>query len=161
MKTRFTLALLAVLLVGITPLAAQETPSTMAKAYDSLAKSILDLRQAEEDFVRAILHGHYHGAKMLMERGAHQKAAAEMALFANEGDNAVGGVRKRLIEGGHHHNAAGEEAGIYEPGYVIVTKAWKQAMLESSRAMQQAQDEMARKAAWKSFAAIAADLVGE
>ncbi len=41
-----------------------------------------------------------------------------MALFANEGDNAIAGIRKRLVEGGHHHNAAGEEQGIFEEGYV-------------------------------------------
>ena len=161
MKARAFLVVTAVLVVaGLTlPAHAQETPGTMVTAYDTLAKLILNARQAEEDFVRAILDGHFHGAKMYMKRGAHQEAAAEMALFANEGDNAVAGVRKRLLEGGHHHNAAGEEADIYEPGYVIVTKEAKQRMLAASSALRQAQDADARDEAWADFEAVAADFL--
>jgi hypothetical protein len=147
--------LVAILGLVALPGLAQETPAPMVKAYDTLAKIILEVRQAEEDYVRAILDGHYHGAKMLVKRGAYAEAAANMALFANEGDNAVAGIRKRLIEGGHHHNAAGEEAGIYEPGYVIVTKEGKQKMLEASKDMKVAKDEAAAKAAWKAFSALA------
>jgi hypothetical protein len=150
---------IAALVAPAAPATAQETPGSMVAAYDTLAKVILEVRQAEKDYVRAILDGHFHGAKMLMKRGAHAEAAAEMALFANEGDNAVGGVRKRLIEGGHHHNAAGEEAGIYEPGYVLVTKEGKQKMLAASTAMRQAADDDARKQAWQDFAAVAEELL--
>lgn len=154
MRNAVLLTLLAVL-VWAAPGMAQETPGAMVQAYDTLAKVILDVRQAEEDYIRAVLDGHFHGAKMLMEREKFGRAAAEMALFANEGDNAIGGVRKRLVEGGHHHNAAGEEAGIYEPGYVIITKEAKQKMLQASTAMRQAQDAAAREAAWKEFAEVA------
>ena len=150
-----TCLLVCVLGLMALPTLAQETPGPMVAAYDSLAKVILDLRQTEEDYVRAILDGHYHGAKMLMKRGAFEEAAANMALFANEGDNAVAGVRKRLIEGGHHHNAAGEEAGIYEPGYVIVTREAKEKMLKASKDMKVAKDEAAREAAWKDFSTLA------
>ena len=143
------------------PAVAQQTPPTMVQAYDTLAKIILEVREAEADYVTAILAGHYHGAEILMQRGKPEAAAAEMALFANEGDNAVGGIRKRLIEGGHHHNAAGEEAGIYEPGYVIVTKEAKQKMLAASSAMRQAEDGGARTAAWEDFAAVAKPLLGK
>jgi len=151
------IALLALVLA--IPAAAQQTPPTMVQAYDALATTILDLRDAEADYVKAILAGHYHGAEILMQRGKYEASAAEMALFANEGDNAVGGVRKRLIEGGHHHNAAGEEAGIYEPGYVIVTREAKQQLLAASSAMRQAKDDAGRKAAWKSFETVAKPLI--
>ena len=159
---RFSTILITILaLMLVVPAVAQKTPSAMVQAYDSLAKIILDARQAESDYVKAILAGHYHGAEVLMQRGDYEGAAAEMALFANEGDNAVGGVRKGLIEGGHHHNAAGEEAGIYEPGYVIVTKEAKQKILAASSAMRQAKDEQARTAAWKDFEAAAKPLIGK
>jgi hypothetical protein len=79
--------------------------------------------------------------------------------FANEGDNAIGGVRKRLLEGGHHFNAEGEEQGIFEPGYVVVNREAKQKLLASSSALRQAKDEMARKAAWDDFAKVAKPLL--
>ena len=66
---------------------------------------------------------------------AIEALAADVAQLATEGDNAVGAVRKRLLQGGHHHNAAGEAQGIYDEGFVIVTKAAKQRLLESSRAI--------------------------
>src|SRR5262245_47490789 len=93
------------------PARAQAHPPTPAKSYESLATIILGARQAEEDLVKAILEVHRGAAATKFQSGDFAGAAAEMALFANEGDNAVGGVRKRLLEGGHHHNAAGEEKG--------------------------------------------------
>lgn len=146
---------IAVLALAALPTLAQETPPATVAAYDSLAKVILDVRQAESDFIRALLAGHYHGAEILFKSGRYEDAAAEMALFANEGDNAIGGVRKRLIEGGHHHNAAGEAAGIYETGYVIVTIEGKQQMLAASKELRQAKNDAQRKAAWDEFNAIA------
>ena len=82
-----------------------------------------------------------------------------MALFANEGDNQIGGIRKRLLEGGHHHNAEGEAKGIYEEGYVIVTKAAKKSCLDAVAALQTAKDDAGRKAAWDAFEAASAPLV--
>jgi hypothetical protein len=96
---------------------AQETPTSIVTAYDSLADTILALRMTEHSFVKAMLDGHHHAAMVRYQQGNFAAAAAEMALFANEGDNAIGGVRKRLLEGGHHFNAAGEEQGLFEPGF--------------------------------------------
>ncbi|MGB5295598.1 MAG: hypothetical protein WBP34_11645 [Thermoanaerobaculia bacterium] len=157
---RLLLVLVAVALIAM-PGMAQKTPSSMVAAYDSLAKIILNVLQAEEDFVRAMLDGHYHGAKALMKQGKYDEAAAEMALFANEGDNAIAGIRKRLVEGGHHHNAAGEEQGIFEEGYVLVTREAKKNMLAASTAMRQAKDDVAREAAWKEFSTTAQEILAE
>jgi hypothetical protein len=160
MKRIATATVLALAVLAL-PSLAQETPGTMVTAYDTLAKVILDVRQAEKDYVRAVLDGHYHGAQMYMNRSKPDKAAAEMALFANEGDNAMAGVRKRLVEGGHHHNAAGEEAGIYEEGYVLVTKKAKQKALAASKAMREAQDDAAREAAWSDFEEVAKKMLAK
>lgn len=156
MKTnlKLLLALVVVALMAV-PGMAQKTPSSMVAAYDSLAKIVLNVRQAEADLVKAMLDGHFHGAEALMRQGRYDEAAAEMALFANEGDNAIAGIRKRLVEGGHHHNAAGEEQGIYEEGYVVVTREGKKTMLAASTAMRQAKDDVARQAAWKEFSDVA------
>jgi len=139
------------LLCSVLPASAQETPPSIVTAYDSLADTILDLRQAEEDFVRALLDGHLHAARALEAQGQWEGTAAQMALFANEGDNAIGGVRKRLLAGGHHFNAEGEEQGIFEPGYVVVTKEAKRKLLAASTALRQAGDDAARMAAWSDF----------
>lgn len=160
MKTRITLVVLAVVLLAV-PTMAQKTPEKVVAAYDALANIILDMREAEYDFVVALLDGHLHGAKVLYKKGDYEGAAAEMAMFANEGDNAVGGVRKRLLEGGHHFNAEGEEQGVFEPGYVVVNREAKQKLLAASVALRQAKDDMARKAAWDDFAKVAKPLLNE
>ncbi len=94
-----------------------------------------------------------------MEKGDPTRAAAEVALFANEGDNAVGGIRKRLLEGGHHHHAADEAKGIYEEGYVHVTRAAKKECLAASMDLQKATDDAGRAAAWKRFQVAAATVL--
>src|SRR6185295_5003854 len=91
-----------------------ETKKSLVATYDSLADTILGAKKSEHNLVIAILESHHHAAQRAMRDGKYDDAAAEMALFANEGDNAVGGVRKRLVEGGHHHNAEGEEKGVYD-----------------------------------------------
>lgn len=141
------------------PLAAQKTPDSLATAYDALADSILALRAAEDGFVRAILDDHYRGAKRSMAREEYDRAAAEMALFATEGDNAVAGIRKRLVEGGHHHNADDGEDGVYETGFVVVTRKAKKKLLEASAAMRQATTDDTRKTAWADFDAVAGKLL--
>jgi len=148
-------------LAGALLVVAQETPKSMVDTYDTLADAILAVKKTEENFVRGMLDGHRHGAQAYFAAGDYEKAAAEMALFGNEGDNAVAGVRKRLLEGGHHHNADGEAKGIYEPGYVVVTKKAKQEILAASAALRAAGDDAARKAAWDSFAKVADSLAGE
>jgi len=155
---KLMLVLGAVMLISI-PSLAQKTPPPMVGTYEALADAILGLREAESDFVLSILDHHFRAAERAMNAGDSELAAAQMALFANEGDNAVGGVRKRLIEGGHHHNAAGEEQGIYEEGYVIITRKAKRQALDASKAMREAKDDVARQAAWSSFQAVALELV--
>jgi hypothetical protein len=125
------------------------TPPEMVEAYDAVADAILAADKAEDKIVRAILAATYAHAQAELARarqalkdndlGAARAAAENLAAavgqIGTEGDNAVARVRKRLIEGGHHHNAAGEAQGIYDEGYVIVTKVAKQAFLESSKAL--------------------------
>ena len=141
------------------PAAAQSTPPSMAQAYEALADVILGARAAEANLVRALLDGHRRAAETAFQSGDFAAAAAEMALFANEGDNAVGGVRKRLIEGGHHHNADGEQKGIYDPGFVIVTKVAKQAALAASANLRKATTDAERQAAWAEFAKVAGEML--
>jgi len=140
---------------------AQQTPPSLVAAYDSLADSILAVRAAEEDLVRALLDGHRHAAEALMKQGDWEGVAAQIALFANEGDNAVAGVRKRLVEGGHHHNSAGEEQGIYEEGYVVVTRQAKKQILDLSATIRRAEDDATRQKAWAAFTTAAEQLLAK
>lgn len=157
-QTLSTLILLAALLP--LPALGQETPTSIVTAYESLADTILAVRRAESGFVKAMLDGHHHAAQQLAEKGDWAGAAAQMALFANEGDNAIAGVRKRLLEGGHHFNAAGEEAGLFEEGYVIVTREAKAKILAVVSDLRRAGDDEARKAAWTTFDEVAKKLLG-
>ena len=149
----FALALLAL------PVAAQKTPKPLTDAYDALADTILSMRDAESSLVRSVLDYHYRRAERAKEAGDWGQVAAEMALFATEGDNTVGGIRKRLLEGGHHFNAAGEEAGEFEEGFVIVTRKAKKKILDASAAVRG--DEAGREEAWASFDKIAMGLLGD
>lgn len=151
----------AALLAAASFAVGQETARDLVSSYDSLADVILGAKKTEKNLVRAILQGHRAHARAAMERGDAAAAAAGMALFANEGDNAVGGIRKRLLEGGHHHNAEGEAKGIFEPGFVIVTRAAKKDCLDASMALQRAADAAGREAAWNRFEAVAAELLGK
>ena len=149
---------LATTLISVVP-RSQSTPAPMVATYDSLANAILAIKRTEADYVRSLLDGHYHAASAYAGREEFGKAAAEMALFANEGDNAIGGVRKRLLEGGHHHNADGEAKGIYEPGYVIITREAKSQALALSAEMRGVSDAAAAKSVWGKFEAIAGPLL--
>ena len=171
---------LVALVVG-RPAAAQPstesaTPPEMVATYNTLADSILAVKVTEENLVRTILAAaHAHGQAQLARAraaiAANDMAAAKTALealaaavaqMATEGDNSVAAVRKRLIEGGHHHNAAGEAQGIFDPGYVIVTKAAKQKLLDSSRAIGQmaaGPKAAALDAEWKKIQAVVTELL--
>jgi len=153
-----TLAATLTLLAATVVASAQETPRPAVRTYRSLADAILAVKKTEANFVKNMLAGHVEAARMHKRSDEWAKAAAEVALFANEGDNAIGGVRKRLLEGGHHHNAAGEAQGIYEPGYVIITKANKRDVLALSATLRSG-DEAARTDAWRTFRDLAASLV--
>lgn len=154
----------SILLTGLglaTSGAPQATPKPTVATYSSLADAILALHRTEEEFVRALLDGHYQAARSAREHGMHEQAAAEMALFANEGDNAIGGVRKKLLDGGFNHNAAGESKGIFDPGYVLVTKKIKEGALAAAAAMRAAKDDAARAKAWSDFSALAEPLLAK
>ncbi len=143
----------AVTLAGAAPAPAADkapaTPAEMVAAYDALADTILGANKAEDKLVRAILAATYGHAQSELGRAraalkagdaAGAKAAVEnlataVGQLGTEGDNAVAGVRKRLLEGGHHHNAAGEAQGLFDEGYVVITKAAKTAFLDSSKAL--------------------------
>jgi hypothetical protein len=125
------------------------TPPEMVASYEALADTILGAKKTEDKLVRAILAATYGHAQAELARArqalkandtttaraAVENVAAAVGQIGTEGDNAVAGVRKRLLEGGHHHNAAGEAQGIFDEGYVVVTKAAKQAFLASSKAI--------------------------
>jgi hypothetical protein len=125
------------------------TPGEMVAAYDALADTILGANKTERKLVLSILSATYAHAQAELARArdalkagdagsagvAVENLAAAVGQIATEGDNAVAGIRKRLLEGGHHANSEGEAQGIYDAGYVIVTKAAKQDFLGSSRAL--------------------------
>ncbi len=157
MKIKLLPPLLA--LTALAFAAPQQTPKSLAGAYDALADAILAVKETETEFVRSILDHHHQAAQGFVKAGDSEHAAAEIALFANEGDNAINGVRKRLLEGGHHHNAEGEAQGIFDPGFVIITKKAKEEGLAISAAMRQAKADAERKAAWDKFAALAGPLL--
>lgn len=146
----------AALLAPCAPAAAQgatepATPSEMVTTYQALADGILALKRTEEELVRSILAATYAHAQVELARArqaitsndarAAQQSleglAASVAQLGTEGDASVAVVRKRLLDGGHHHNAAGEAQGLFDEGFVIVTRAAKQKFLESSRAIGQ------------------------
>jgi len=125
------------------------TPPEMVATYNTLADAILAVKKTEANLVRSILDATYAHARIHLERARQAikagdprssqaslaNLAAAVAQLGTEGDSAVGAVRKRLLEGGHHHNAEGEAKGIYDEGYVIVTRAAKQVFLDASRAI--------------------------
>jgi hypothetical protein len=125
------------------------TPPEMVATYDALADAILGGIKTEKKLVRAILATTYAHAQVEAGRAraalkANDAAGAKAAIeglaaavgqIATEGDNAVAGVRKRLLEGGHHANAEGEAQGTFDEGYVVVSKVAKKSFLDSSQAL--------------------------
>jgi hypothetical protein len=154
-----SLAILITIACLAVPVVAQETPPSVTAAYDALADTILSVRAAELNFVAALLDGHRHAAQARAKNSDWQGAAAEIALFANEGDNAIAGVRKRLLEGGHHFNAEGEEQGVFEPGYVIVTREAKEELLAIAAALRQASTDDERHSVWMNFESVSTELL--
>jgi hypothetical protein len=125
------------------------TPKELVDTYDALADTILASHKTERKLVLSILAATYAQAQggvmsaagalkagdITSAKTAVQNVAAAVGQIATEGDNSVAGIRKRLLEGGHHANSEGEAQGIYEEGYVIVTKAAKKTFLDSSQAI--------------------------
>jgi hypothetical protein len=173
-----TAALAAALLLGLGFATAEphrgidtSTPASLVASYDSLADAILAVKTTEANLVRSILSTGYAHAQAGVERARAADAdrvrteletlAALVAQLGAEGDNAVAAVRKRLIEGGHHHHADGEAKGIYDTGYVIVTKAAKQQLLDASKSLATAKDRAALDAAWMRVEATWNDVLGK
>ncbi len=123
---------------------APATPPELVKSYETLADVILGAKHTEKNLVSAIVATTYGHAEAALARarakidagqearGELERLAAYVAQLGNEGDAAVAGVRKRLLEGGHHHNAKGEEQGLYDEGFVIVTRAAKKVFLDAA-----------------------------
>jgi hypothetical protein len=143
---------------------ATDTPPQLVATYDSLADTILGAKQAEWNLVHSILATTYSHAEATMEQVRSRMAAGQsageqiealatlVAQLGNEGDSSVAAIRKRLIEAGHHHNAAGEQQGIYDEGFVIVTKKAKKALLDSANAigkLAKSKDAAKLEAEWK------------
>ena len=160
MKRSIVVSVAALVALGSYALGAV-TQKPLVQTYDKIADSILAAKHSEKAVVGAILLSHRQGAATAAAAKKWDEVAAHLALWANEGDNAVGGIRKRLLEGGHHHHAAGEAQGLYEEGYVVVTRAAKQRLLESARALGQmaaAPKAEALAAEWQKVEAVYAEL---
>ena len=149
------------------------TQPELSATYATVADGILALKKSEANIVRAILAWSYGHAQMTLgqakskieakqdARAEVERLAALVGQLANEGDSTVAGIRKRLLDGGHHHNAAGEQQGIYDEGFVMVTRAARQALLESAGKigrMASAPDARALETEWqnvsKQYAAV-------
>jgi len=112
--------------------------------YGSLADAILANKQTEHNLVKSILAATYRHAEVTLAAAREaiksgrdakapiEKLAALVAQLGNEGDASVAAVRNRLLKGGHHHNAEGERQGIFDEGFVIVTRAAKKVFLDSA-----------------------------
>ena len=131
------------------------TDKSLVTTYDRIADGILAANHAETAVVKAILSNHRGSGAAAAAAGKWDEVAANVSLWANEGDNAVGGIRKRLLEGGHHHNAEGESKGVFEPGYVVVTSEAKKKALDLVSRIQGAKDDAARKGLWDEFTKLA------
>lgn len=142
------------------PVSAQETMPAMVDTYSALADTILSVRQAERDLARAVLESHRRAAVDKYAAGDYGGAAADIALFANEGDNAIAGVRKRLVAGGHHHHHSSDEnSSDFDPGFVIVDRASKAGLLDAAARLRKAPEEAAARDAWQSFVATSEALL--
>lgn len=143
------------------------TPPQLVETYDSLADAILAAKKTEWNLVHTILATTYSHAEGMakaalakLDQGADASSeiealAALVAQIGNEGDAGVAAIRKRLIEGGHHHHASGEQQGIYDPGFVIVTREAKKQFLDSSKSiarMAKSADAASLKSAWAEVA---------
>jgi hypothetical protein len=152
------------------------TPNELVATYRTLADAILSAKQTESNLVLSILataHGHAEAAiaEARAKTKAHQPAKAELERLAalvsqlgNEGDASVAAVRKKLLEGGHHHNASAEQQGIYDEGFVIVTRAAKKVFLEAAGnlgKMSQAPHPAGLEAEWQKVEKQYADLTAK
>ena len=170
MKTRTVTSCLAIAMVlafGLPAGAAERpvaTPSALVDTYDSLADSILATKKTEWNLIHSILATTYSHAEGVYARAMDkikagndarvevEQLAALVSQIANEGDASVAAVRKRLLEAGHHHNAKGEEQGVYDEGFVIVTRAARKVFLDAANSigkLSQSPDAAGLEKEWK------------
>jgi hypothetical protein len=107
--------------------AGPSTPARLVAEYDALAGEILATRKKEVEIVDAILKAAHADALVALGkarsaiRSGDRKAAqasledlaAAVGFIGTEGDGACARVRKRLVEGGHHHNPAAGHANAH------------------------------------------------
>lgn len=181
-SSRFRILAVVMMSAGLSaPAAAQApadtgTPREMVATYQTLADGLLALKATEANLVRSILAAAYaHGEVQLARarkaiaakdaadtRAALEALAADVAQMATEGDSSVAAVRRKLVDAGQHHNAAGEAQGLYDEGYVIVTRTAKQKLLDASRAIAKltaGADTAALDAEWKKVQAVAGEML--
>ena len=120
------------------------TPGELVSTYETLADTILGAKKTEHNLVKAILATTYRHAESTLaqakdpkmssqdQSAAIERLAALVAHLGNEGDASIAGVRNRLLAGGHHHNAEGEKQGVFDEGFVIVTRAARKVFLDSA-----------------------------
>ena len=120
------------------------TPEQLVAAYGSLADTILSAKKTEWNLVQSILATTYGHAQATLAsardrmkagkdaRSEMEKLATLVSQIGNEGDAAVAGIRKRLVEAGHHHHASTEQQGQYDEGFVIVTRAAKKVFMDAA-----------------------------
>jgi len=154
MRTSTCLGAVLCALVGLSPTPGYgqseivaATPQELVATYDSLADTILAAHQAERQLVLAVLATTYTHALATLggvrtklrsgedARGDIERLAALVSQLGNEGDAAVAAVRRRLLEGGHHHHASSEQQGVYDEGFVVVTRAAKKVFLDAATAI--------------------------
>ena len=182
-NTRISISALFFLLLGASTLAAQSmeskmgagTPPELVKAYDDLADTLLSAKATEKSIVLSILATTFSHAQATMAQASEKVAAGQNASAAleklaslvsqmgNEGDASVAAVRKKLLEGGHHHNAAGEQQGLYAEGFVVVTKPAQKVFLEAATEigkMSKSPKAAELKAQWDKVASQYKELTG-
>ena len=109
----------------------------LAKTYEHLAQTIIELRSAETNLVRAILVNHRTMAGRYLAMASAgtdvakqlEAAASEITKIANEGGKAVQAVRQTLVEAGHHHHHHHSDAET-QSDYVFIDDKEKKAFLD-------------------------------
>lgn len=133
------LGLFLILAVSVPSIAADENPEEgiLAQTYEHLAKSIIELREAENGLVKTIITNHHMMALHYFAlasagedvAGNLEAAAGEITKIASEGGKAVLAVRQSLVEAGHHHHHHHNDAES-ESDYIFIDDDEKKALLD-------------------------------
>ncbi len=140
----FSVVLLMVAVAG-SSIAADENPeeAVLAQTYEHLARSLIELREAENGLVATILTNHHMMAVHYFARATAgqdvaknlEAAAGEITKVATEGGKAVQAVRQALTEAGHHHHHHHHSDAESEADYVFVDPDEKKALLDHAGAV--------------------------